>query len=67
MRKCYPNKKYCVSLNKIIQLKDGWKNYIETPRLAQARYYAKKLKLKYRQIDVREHGKKPYVLNGSWL
>jgi hypothetical protein len=42
-------------------------NYICTPYLGRARYYAKKLKLKHRQIDVRERGKKPYVLKGSWL
>jgi hypothetical protein len=43
------------------------RNYICTPYLGRARYYAKKLKLKHRQIDVREQGKKSYVLRGSWL
>jgi len=35
--------------------------------LGRARYYAKKLKLKNRQIDVRIWGKGKYVLQGSWL
>ena len=65
---CRPKKRYYVGLNKIKTFPDGgWRNFIVTPHLAQARYYAKKLKLKYRQIDVREHGKTPYVLEGSWL
>ena len=68
MIKCYHKKKYCVLLYKIRQWSDGSSaNYIATPYLGQARYYAKKLKLKHRQIDVREIGKKPYVLKGSWL
>jgi hypothetical protein len=58
---------YWVSLRKIVKTTDGWRNYIATPSLAQARHYAKKLKLKHRQIDVRVHGEKPYVLKGSWL
>ena len=42
-------------------------NFIATASLGRARYFAKKLKRKYRQIDVRERGKKPYVLHNSWL
>jgi hypothetical protein len=69
MRRCWHRKLYHVLLNKIKTHSDGngWSNFIATPYLNQARYYAKKLKLKYRQIDVRERGKKPYVLKGSWL
>lgn len=65
---CRPKKRYYVGLKKPKTFSDGgWRNYIATPHLAQARYYAKKLKRKYRQIDVREWGKKPYVLKSSWL
>ena len=67
MRYYRPKKLYYVTLNKIVDSDGGWRNYIATPRLSQARHYAKKLKRKYRQIDVRERGKKPYVLKGSWL
>lgn len=68
MRKCYFKKKYYVHLYKIKDWHNGsWANYIVTHYLGQARFYAKKLKLKHRQIDVREVGKKPYVLKGSWL
>jgi hypothetical protein len=50
-----------------IEIKNGSRNYVRTPSLGRARYYAKKLKLKERQIDVWEKGKKKYVLQGSWL
>jgi hypothetical protein len=43
------------------------KNFITTSSLTCAKRWAKKLKLKHRQIDVKEQGKKPYVLKGSWL
>ena len=62
---------YYVRVYKIIEGSDvngKWnRNYICTPYLGRARYYAKKLKLKHRQIDVHEQGKKSYVLRGSWL
>jgi hypothetical protein len=45
----------------------GGRNFIRTASLGRARYYAKRLKLKVRQIDVRKKGKKAYVLQGSWL
>jgi hypothetical protein len=68
---CRPKKQYYVHLYKIRKFHDvfgtGWTNFITTPHLNRARYYAKKLKLKHRQIDVREWGKKAYVLKGSWL
>jgi hypothetical protein len=65
---CRPKKQYYVNLYKLRTFSDGGcSNFIATPSLAQARYYAKKLKLKHRQIDVREWGKKAYVLNKSWL
>ena len=61
-------KMYYVALNRSKTFPDGgWRDYMATPSLGRARYYAKKLKRKYRQIDVREKGKKPYVLFGSWL
>ena len=65
---CRPKKQYYVALNKWIHYPDGGgANFIHTPYLGRARYFAKKLKLKRRQIDVRELGKKPYVLKNSWL
>ena len=68
MKHCWHKKMYIVSLNKPKTFPDGgWSDFIATPSLGKARYYAKKLKLKYRQIDVRERGKNPYVLPGSWL
>lgn len=45
----------------------GGRNYLATPSLARAMRMNKKLKIAARQIDVRERGKKPYVLKGSWL
>ena len=68
MKHCYAKKRYYVVLNKPKTFPDGgWSNFIATPSLGRARYYAKKLKRSMRQIDVREVGyKKPYVLEGSW-
>lgn len=67
MRYCYTKKQYYVQTTWCPYPDGGGKNYIATPCLGRARYYAKKLPLKYRQIDVRVAGKKPYVLQGSWL
>jgi hypothetical protein len=65
---CRVKKQYYVNLYKFRTFSDGGcSNFIATPSLARARYYAKKLKLKHRQIDVREWGKKAYVLDKSWL
>jgi hypothetical protein len=58
---------YYVSLYKPRTFHGGWANYIVTPYIGRARYYAKRLKRKDRQIDVREWGKRGYVLKGSWL
>ena len=68
MKFCRPKKQYYVHAYKIqYDGYGGWSNFIHTPSLARAKYFAKKLKLKHRQIDVREWGKKPYVLKDSWL
>jgi len=67
MKHCWPKKKYYVCCRWIDYPKGGGRNFICTPSLGRARYYAKKLKLKVRQIDVLEYGKKKYVLQGSWL
>lgn len=67
MRYCYPRKKYYVSTRWRRYPDGGGRDYVATASLGRARYYAKKLKLKYRQIDVRVWGKPPYVLQGSWL
>jgi hypothetical protein len=65
---CLPKTTYYVHLGKWIDRADGsWGNYISTHSLGRARYYAKKAKLKFRQIDVHPRGQKPYVLTGSWL
>ena len=65
---CSPKTRYYVNLGKFIdQVGGGWGNLISTTSLGRARYYAKKAKLKVRQIDVHPRGQKPYVLNGSWL
>jgi len=66
MKYCYPKKTYYVSTRWRAN-PDGGRNFIATSSLGRARYYAKKLKLKYRQIDVRERGQTTYVLAGSWL
>jgi hypothetical protein len=69
MRICRPKRLYYVLLKKPrIFPNGGWTNFIATASLGQARYHARKLKRKYRQIDVRELGRRtPYVLPGSWL
>jgi hypothetical protein len=54
-------------LDKARKFSFGYSNFIVTPYLGRARYYAKRLKRKDRQIDVRERGKRGYVLKGSWL
>jgi len=65
---CLPKTIYYVHLGKWIDRADGgWGNFVSTYSLGRARHYAKKAKLKVRQIDVRTRGKKPYVLAGSWL
>jgi hypothetical protein len=66
MKHCWPKKLYYV-MCRWVAVKNGSRNYVRTPSLGRARYYAKKLKLKVRQIDVRQIGKKAYVLQGSWL
>jgi hypothetical protein len=67
MKRCYPKKLYYVMCQWIPDPKGGGRNFIRTASLGRARYYAKRLKLKVRQIDVRQMGKKAYVLQGSWL
>jgi len=63
---CLPKTRYYVILGKFIdQVGGGWGNLISTTSLGRARFYAKKAKLKVRQIDVHPRGQKPYVLNGS--
>jgi len=57
---------YYVMLYKFRELPHGNSNFIVTPYLGRARYYAKRLKVRDRQIDVRERGR-AYVLKGSWL
>jgi hypothetical protein len=69
MRMVRSKKLYYVALNKPRTFPDGgWSNYISTPSLGRARYFARKLKRAVRQIDVRVRGERePYVLAGSWL
>ena len=67
MKYCYPKKSYYVQTRWRDYPDGGGRNFIATASLGRARYYAKKLPLKCRQIDVRVTGKKPYVLQGSWL
>jgi len=69
MRMIRPKTLYYVALNRPRTFPDGgWSNYISTPSLGRARYFAKRLKRAVRQIDVRVRGeRKPYVLEGSWL
>jgi hypothetical protein len=57
---------YYVMLDKARKFSFGYSNFIVTPHLGRARYYAKRLKRNDRQIDVRERGR-AYVLKGSWL
>jgi hypothetical protein len=66
MKFCYPKKLYYV-MCRWIAVKNGSRNYVCTPSLGRARYYAKRLKLGVRQIDVRVRGQQAYVLKGSWL
>jgi hypothetical protein len=66
-RKCYARRRYHVGLKKMVPRYGGWSNYISTPSLARARRLAKKLPLKWRQIDVRIKGRRAYVLDRSWL
>jgi len=61
-----PRKKYWVR-TKWIKIGNGGRNFVATPSLARAKRLNKKLKLKYRQIDVRIRGKKAYVLDKSWI
>jgi hypothetical protein len=67
MKHCWSKKLYYVCCRWIEYPKGGGRNFIATKHLGRARYYAKRLKLKVRQIDVWEKGKKKYVLKGSWL
>ena len=67
LRRCYARRRYYVPLKKMVPRYGGWSNYINTPSLARARRLAKKLPLKWRQIDVRIKGKRAYVLDRSWL
>ena len=67
MRYCWPKKLYYVQCRWRDYPGGGGRNFIATPHLSRARYYAKRLKLKVRQIDVRERGRAPYVLKNSWL
>jgi hypothetical protein len=57
---------YYVMLDKARKFSFGYSNFIVTPYLGRARYYAKRLRVRDRQIDVRERGR-AYVLRGSWL
>jgi hypothetical protein len=57
---------YYVMLYKCRELPHGNSNFIVTPYLGRARYYAKRLRVRDRQIDVRERGR-AYVLKGSCL
>jgi hypothetical protein len=67
MRYCWPKKLYYVRCRWIDYPNGGGRNFIATPHLNRARYYAKRLKLKTRQIDVYERGQAIYVLKNSWL
>jgi len=66
MKSCYSKKLYYV-MCRWVAVKNGSRNYVRTPSLGRARYYAKRLKLGVRQIDVRVRGQNAYVLKGSWL
>lgn len=68
MRHCHPKKLYYVRCRWVDFPDGGGRNFISTPHLGRARYYAKRLKIGVRQIDVRVwNNKSPYVLKGSWL
>jgi hypothetical protein len=65
-RHCYAKRRYYVKLKKWKAHEDGGgTNFEATPSLGRAMYLNSKLRVKYRQIDVRGIGK-PYVLEGSW-
>jgi hypothetical protein len=65
--RCLPKTTYYVTLGKFIdQVGGGWGNLTSTHSLGRARFYAKKAKLKFRQIDVKTRGKEHYVLQSSW-
>jgi hypothetical protein len=66
-RRCYARRYYYVPLKKMVHKHGCWSNFISTASLAQARRLAKKLPLKWRQIDVRIKGRQSYVLDRSWL
>ena len=60
---CLPKTTYYVTLGKFIdQVGGGWGNLISTHSLGRARFYAKKAKLKFRQIDVKTRGKNNTIL-----
>jgi len=61
-----PRKNYYVR-TKWIETSGGGRNFVATPSLARAKRLNKKLKVKHRQIDVRERGKRVYVLDRSWI
>ena len=67
MKYCWHKKLYHVSCRWINYPNGGGRNFIATPSLGRARQASKRLPLKYRQIDVRIRGKKPFVLKNSWL
>lgn len=65
--RCWPKTLYTIPLKKWKDFGDGGgTDFMNTSCIGLARFMAKKLPLKYRQIDVRIKGKKPYVLEGSW-
>jgi hypothetical protein len=57
---------FCVMLKRPLVTPRGSTNFIATRSLGRARYFAKRLPRKYRQIDVRD-GRRKYVLAWSWL
>jgi hypothetical protein len=57
---------FCVMLKRQLVTPSGYTNFIATRSLGRARYFAKRLPRKYRQIDVRD-GRRKYVLAWSWL
>jgi len=62
-----PRKNYWVRTKWIETSGGGGRNFVATPSLARAKRLNKKLKVKHRQIDVRERGKRAYVLDRSWI
>ena len=70
MKHCWNRRTlYSVHVNRPIEKPGLWKNFIETTNLNSAIRFNKKLKLKYRQIDVTTYGRnrKRFVLKNSWL